>query len=511
MEQLAFYVVSDIHGYIFPTNFSKRDQYLPMGLLLANHLIEKDQQHYAHHIKIDNGDFLQGSPFCNYLVSHIKNSQPLVNFYNRMSFHFGTLGNHEFNYGLPYLKDTLNRLNYPVLCANIFENGELLTHQGIHYFDVNGKTIGVIGLTTQYIPHWEQPEHIQSLTFESAVTTLQRWLPEVRRQSDFVVVSYHGGFENDLETGDPTEAQTGENEGYAILEHFCDDIDIFITGHQHRDIATLFNQTAVIQPGTRGRSIGKVVLNFNDDTHERIASCSLLPVSDDDDFVINEDDRYLRSQLEDWLDTQIAELPNEMIVDDAFDARVAPHPFINFLNYVLLAKSGADMACTALFDSATGFTKHVTMRDVINNYPFPNTFKVLRVSGADIKAAIERSAEYFDVIHEEITISKDFMEPKPQHFNYDIFAGVSYTINAGQPRGQRVAHIQFNGEPLDFDKTYTICVNNYRSVGGGQYDMYTNAPVVKDIQIDGAQLIIDYLKEHSNSHIPEVVNFKVET
>jgi 2',3'-cyclic-nucleotide 2'-phosphodiesterase/3'-nucleotidase len=39
---------------------------------------------------------------------------------------------------------------------------------------------------------------------------------EVRRQSDFVVVSYHGGFEKDLETGDPTEAQTGENEGYYI-------------------------------------------------------------------------------------------------------------------------------------------------------------------------------------------------------------------------------------------------------------------------------------------------------
>ena len=168
------------------------------------------------------------------------------------------------------------------------------------------------------------------------------------------------------------------------------------------------------------------------------------------------------------------------------------------------------MACTALFDSATGFTKHVTMRDVINNYPFPNTFKVLRVSGADIKAAIERSAEYFDVIQEEITISKDFMEPKPQHFNYDIFAGVSYTIQASQPRGQRVSHIQFNGEPLDFDQMYTICVNNYRSVGGGQYDMYANAPVVKDIQIDGAQLIIDYLQAHSNSHIPQVVNFKVK-
>ncbi|MEJ7221066.1 bifunctional metallophosphatase/5'-nucleotidase, partial [Staphylococcus gallinarum] len=76
----------------------------------------------------------------------------------------------------------------------------------------------------------------------------------------------------------------------------------------------------------------------------------LLSVTDDDDFVVSKDDRNLRSQLEDWLDTQIAELPNEMIVHNAFEARVAPHPFINFLNYVLLAKSGADIACTALFD-----------------------------------------------------------------------------------------------------------------------------------------------------------------
>ena len=38
MTQLSFYIVSDVHGYIFPTDFSKTNQQLPMGLLYANHL-----------------------------------------------------------------------------------------------------------------------------------------------------------------------------------------------------------------------------------------------------------------------------------------------------------------------------------------------------------------------------------------------------------------------------------------------------------------------------------------
>ncbi len=47
-------------------------------------------------------------------------------------------------------------------------------------------------------------------------------------------------------------------------------------------------------------------------------------------------------------------------------------------------------------------------------------------------------------------------------------------------------------------------MNNYKAVSGGNYNMYANKPVVKDIQIEGAQLLIDYL-----SQISQVVDFKV--
>ncbi len=44
MSNIAFYVVSDVHGYIFRTDFTSRNQYQPMGLLLANHVIEGRQK-----------------------------------------------------------------------------------------------------------------------------------------------------------------------------------------------------------------------------------------------------------------------------------------------------------------------------------------------------------------------------------------------------------------------------------------------------------------------------------
>ena len=57
MTQLSFYIVSDIHGYIFPTDFSKRNQNLPMGLKVNQLIIEQERQHDDYSFKIDNGDF----------------------------------------------------------------------------------------------------------------------------------------------------------------------------------------------------------------------------------------------------------------------------------------------------------------------------------------------------------------------------------------------------------------------------------------------------------------------
>ncbi|MFU1892645.1 bifunctional metallophosphatase/5'-nucleotidase, partial [Enterococcus faecium] len=73
--------------------------------------------------------------------------------------------------------------------------------------------------------------------------------------------AYHGGFEKDLETGEPTELLTGENEGYDLLEK-VPGIDALVTGHQHRESATKLNGIPVIQPGFRGAFVGEITLEI---------------------------------------------------------------------------------------------------------------------------------------------------------------------------------------------------------------------------------------------------------
>ena len=167
-----------------------------------------------------------------------------------------------------------------------------------------------------------------------------------------------------------------------------------ITGHQHRDIATVKYETAVIQPGTRATQIGKVTLTIGDNNQIIDTQSELLPVVGDSEYSLLPEDSKLLTHLEDWLDTEITTLPEPMLVKDQFEARMKPHPLINLINVMLLEKSGADIASTALFDSAAGFNR-ITMRDIINNYPFPNTFQVLKLTGVGIKDALEKSVSYF--------------------------------------------------------------------------------------------------------------------
>ncbi len=252
----------------------------------------------------------------------------------------GTIGNHEFNYGLPYLKDTLHDLNHPVLCANILDSKQQpFTGEDVHYIEKEGLTIGVIGLTTQYIPNWEQPHHIEGLTFKSAIETLTQLLPNVCEKADIVVVSYHGGFECDIDTEEPTEDLTGENEASEILHRFHESIDVLITGHQHRDIATVKYETAVIQPGTRATQIGKITLTIGDNNQIIDTQSELLPVVGASEFSLLPEDSKLLTHLEDWLDTEITTLPEPMLVEDQFEARIKPHPLINLINVMLLEKS----------------------------------------------------------------------------------------------------------------------------------------------------------------------------
>ena len=144
------------------------------------------------------------------------------------------------------------------------------------------------------------------------------------------------------------------------------------------------------------------------------------------------------------------------------------------------------------------------------NYPYPNTLMVLKVRGDKIKEAIEKAATYFVVKNGEVKISDGFLVPKVQNYNYDTFAGFNYKIDLSRDFGDRVISMTKDGKNIEFDKYYTVVMNNYRATNTSIYPAYEGAEVVKEINTDISELIINYFLEHHNIKVIEESNYIIK-
>lgn len=495
---------SDLHGFILPGSYATRSG-VPYGLARTASIIKEIRRTYPHTLLIDNGDCLQGTPLTYY---HAKvNSllpNPVIACLNELRYDAAVPGNHEFNYGLSYLRNAVEASDFPWLSANIVDAATGQPAFGMPYriYEMeNGVRIGVLGLTTSYIPAWEQPQHITGLLFEDPVSTAQKWVSVMRtvEKADIIVVSYHGGFERDPETGLPTEPLTGENVGYALCEQ-VEGIDVLLTGHQHRAIENCsIHGVCVVQPGNEGRYLGKITLLLERHPEGWSVARSKSELISAAEYEPDQTIQQLVGEIEEltqtWLDQPFGFVDGDMTVRSHAAARLKEHPLIEFIHRVQMDSSGAELSAAALFDNVSpGFGEVITMREIVSNYIYPNTLKVLRVPVADIRAALEQSAEYFTLNAEGyITVNPAFLSPKPQHFNYDMWEGIEYELDISKPAGQRVTMLQRNGQPLDADKEYDVVMNNYRAAGGGNFAMFQDKPVVKDIPTDMVELIADYI------------------
>jgi 2',3'-cyclic-nucleotide 2'-phosphodiesterase/3'-nucleotidase len=110
-----------------------------------------------------------------------------------------------------------------------------------------------------------------------------------------------------------------------------------------------------------------------------------------------------------------------------------------------------------------------------------------------------------------ITVNPSFMEPKPQHYSYDMWEGISYILNISKPIGERVVSLQYQGQPIHLEQEFDVVMNNYRAGGGGNYMMYQNKPVIKDVPMDMSELITSYILERGTIEATVNHNWKVIT
>jgi 2',3'-cyclic-nucleotide 2'-phosphodiesterase/3'-nucleotidase len=516
---LTILETSDVHGNILPINYSD-NSYANCGLAALSTIVAKEREINPNTLLIDNGDMLQGTALTYYHAKINKDlPNPMIEVMNLMEYDAAVIGNHEFNYGRAYLENAIEMSKFPWLSANIINKatGESFTRKPyfVKTFD-NGLKVGILGLTTKYIPNWEKPETIIDLNFEDVVQSANRWLEIMKKQegTDINIVAYHGGFERDLETGEPLDVLTGENQGYELCMK-VNKMDVLLTGHQHRVIENLsVNGVLVLQPGCNGSLLGKVSLNLIKRSGKwSISSKGSWAISANaaevDNTVLNSISN-IETKTQDWLDTPIGHIEGDMLIRDPLKARLKDNAFAEFINNIQMDAAKVDISNTAIFDNnCKGFESNVTMRDIISNYKYPNSLKVISLKGYDIKAALEKTAEYFSMVNGELEVNKARIYPKLQHYNYDMWEGIEYVMDISKPINCRITKINYKNHPLHMDKDYAVVMNNYRAGGGGNYLMFKGKPLLKDIPIDMAELIANYILKRKTIKATVNNNWKV--
>lgn len=487
---LTINYTSDTHGFFSPVDYAAANA-APTGLANCAANFVRD----GNSLVIDGGDILQGSPF-SYWLSHQdsrKSGSVPAALMNLAGYQFVTLGNHDFNYGREVLETYLNELDAVCLCANI--RGLPQVRRTAVVTLENGLRVGLTGITTPFITQWEKPEHLIGITVTDPVEEARKALSELlASQVDLTVCIYHGGFEADLRTG-KLLASTGENQAWHICQEL--DFDILLTGHQHLPLpGARIRNTWTCQPPDKARSYIRMDISVAEDGSVS-AESRLLPAGERAHSAIASYLAPMEEEVSRWLDRPVGKLDVPLKPMGHLFMALHGSLIANFFNQVQLAASGAELSSTSLANEVRGFERSVSIRDVVATYVYPNTLSVIRVNRAVLKQALERSAEYFDRDSSgAIRISDLFLLPKAEHYNFDYIAGIEADIDISRPVGDRVLSIRRDGKELPSERTYTLCLNNYRAAGSGDYDFYGDCEVVRNSPTEIVELIMDYITEH---------------
>ena len=299
---LTILATTDVHGY-FPL-----EPHTGTGVFALNTLKETFDQP----ILIDNGDFLIGSPFATYLNE--KFEHPLMDFANELGYDVMVPGNHDFDYGLPFLLKQVDAFKGDYVCANALTLTDDLLFKPYTIIERHGKKVGIIGLVTGAMPQLTAFENIRDLKFRNVIETLNEWLPIVRKQADLVIVSYHGGIEKDKVTHADTQYDTGEDQAHRILASFPHQIDGLICGHQHRRNQGHTYGAAFVQPGFRGQVIGELTFTFDGST----PTASQTNLIDSETFPANHWTLTNPADYHTWLNQSFNQAPFEAYLNHYF-------------------------------------------------------------------------------------------------------------------------------------------------------------------------------------------------
>src|SRR5215203_628532 len=508
--QITILSTTDLHGNINPIDYytNKADN---RGLAKIATLIKRIRKEQPNVILIDSGDTIQGSPLESFHAR--KNNQPrdpMMLVMSSLNYDAMAVGNHEYNFGLKVLEKARSEANFPWLSANTYDISTRKPHYKQYIVkEVAGVKIGVLGLTTPGIPHWDNPPNYAGLEFHEPVAEAREWVRILREQEkvDIVVIAMHMGLEEDLRTGEVSTGQVpNENQAIAIAKE-VPGVDVIFMGHTHREVPSLYiNGVLLTQANYWGRHLARADLYLQkSNAGWRVYAKSARTIASDDRIEPDPDVVKLvepyDQETQGWLSRVIGDSPEELT---ARDARFKDTAILDLIQKVQLEAGKADVSMVASFNTEARIAKGpVSVRDIAGLYVYENTLAVLEVTGQQLKDALEHSAKYYKP-YVPGTSLRDLINEKIPAYNFDIAEGVTYDLDISKPFGQRIQNLRFRGQPLAPTKKLRLATNNYRVNGGGGYTMYKDAPVVYRSSEEIRELIIDWVER--NKTVPAKPN-----
>ncbi|WOT06847.1 bifunctional 2',3'-cyclic-nucleotide 2'-phosphodiesterase/3'-nucleotidase [Shewanella youngdeokensis] len=492
--ELRILETSDLHSNIMDYDYY-RSQYDPtIGLTRTASLIRQHGAEVPNVVLVDNGDLLQGSPMGDYVANNFKQNKsigdthPVYKAMNKLGYSVGNIGNHEFNYGLDFLAESLAGAHFPYINANVLcktdcwngkaEGDNLFTPYLIEakkVIDSNGNeqtiNIGYIGFVPPQITIWDKQNLSGKVTVMGIVESAEKFVPQMKAEgADIIVAIPHSG------VGTPTNPVNVTDEDATYALSLVDGIDAIAFGHSHsifpsatfKDLANAdiekgtINGVASVMPGRWGDHLGVIDLTlqmqngtwvvkdsgaksapiFKDGPLVKADSIVRQAVADEHQATLDFVDQPLGKASANMFSflTLVQDDPSVQIVADAQIAKVKANLTADLKGLPVLSaaspfKAGGRHNTTSDAESYVQVNAgNLTYKNAADLYLYPNSMVAVKITGAELKDWLECSANQFN------QISANSSEPQylinwdtHRTYNFDVIDGVTYKIDVTQP------------------------------------------------------------------------------
>ena len=498
--RLTVLYTSDVHAHVLPFD-DVRERPARGSLAQVATLVARVRAENPRTVVLDGGDAIQGTPLAHYALigAGADGQDPTIAAMNLVGYDAAVIGNHEFNYGLDVLRRSLGQSRFPWLAANIggFREARLPLREEL-VVARGGITIGVIGLTSPNVPHWDPQAHWQGLTFSDPVALAAERVRALRPRVDVLVVVLHGGFERDFATGAANDTEF-ENHGWRLAQ--LDGIDLLLTGHTHRDIAPRqLGRTWVAQPGRWA----ELVTRFDLTLARKGRRWSVVATSGANLKVDGElADAAVVASVHGAHERTVAELARplgELTVPLALSSLpMGDDAALDLIHAVQLEATAAQLSLAAPLSGRPPFPPGpLTPRHAHALYPYPNTLLVVKVTGVQLRDVLEHAVRGWSALECGGSAAGGALrrEPGLPSYSYDTVEGATYFVDPTAPAGARVRGLRVAGLPVTPGGEYTLAINSYRGAGGGRYPHLASAPRVREIDRPMVELMVEYFAAH---------------